>query len=52
MTRILQAAFSGILFGFGLGAGLFEMWSVSVSFLIASVIWLFLFVRSCLRRIC
>jgi hypothetical protein len=47
MTRVLQAALSGVLFGFGLGAGLFEMWPISISFLIASGIGLFAFIRSC-----
>jgi hypothetical protein len=31
MIGILQAAISGVLLGFGVGAGLFEMWTVSIS---------------------
>jgi hypothetical protein len=52
MIGILQAAISGALLGFGVGAGLFEMWTVSISFFTASGVGLWLFIRSHLRRIC
>jgi hypothetical protein len=51
MSRIFNAAFAGVFLGFGIGSALAEMWLMSAACFIATSIGLFLFIRSCLRRI-
>jgi hypothetical protein len=51
MKRIAVALVSGILFGFGVGAGMEEMWLMSIAFYCAAILGLGLFVRNSLRRI-
>jgi len=51
MIRILQAAVSGVLFGFGLGSSFEEMWSLSIAFYLSAIFALWLFIRKSLGRI-
>lgn len=50
MIRILQAAVSGVLFGFGLGSSIEELWTLSIVFYTSAAIGLWLFIRKSLRR--
>ncbi|HEY2361230.1 MAG TPA: hypothetical protein VGK36_08950 [Candidatus Angelobacter sp.] len=52
IRNLFQAIVAGVLFGFGLGSGLQEMWLLSIVFYAASCISLWLFIRAALRRIC
>jgi hypothetical protein len=51
MSRIANALLSGLFLGFGIGSGLSEMWLMSAGCFVVSAVGLFMFVRSCLRRI-
>lgn len=52
IVNILRALLAGMLFGFGIGSGLQEMWLLSIGFYSASCLSLWLFVRASLRRCC
>jgi hypothetical protein len=50
ISGTLRTLLVGILFGFGMGSGLEEMWLLAVVFYAASFLSLWLFIRASLRR--
>ena len=51
MSRLINALLSGICLGCGVGSAFLEYWAMSAVFFCVCTLALFLFVRSCLRRV-